>query len=249
MKLLIAGLLLSLFCSLAAATPLTVVAAGDSQTVRYYPYLSAALANCERLANTVRVAAGGMRSTHFDGSAVLTTSADDYVAVVEAADPDVILFMLGVNEAYADGPAVSQFSGFKLHMSGILDRFDAMTNSRGQNPYVLLGTIPPMDPVRNLAYTGYASATGCNDRIEDWYNPWIREAAAARGYALIDLWALINADPANLLGPDGLHFNSAGSLAVAGAFAAAVPEPRLLAAGSLLTAVLTLRHRSRSRGT
>jgi hypothetical protein len=119
-------------------------------------------------------------------------------------------------------------------MTSTLDVFAAMTNSHGVHPRILMTSILPFDLAANQAYWGSGNQLGANDRIRDFYNPWLAAATAGRGLEYVDLWSGIEAIPnwqGTLMAADGLHPNAAGDAWIADRLAAAiaVPEPAMAA--------------------
>lgn len=163
------------------AAPLRVVATGDSQTKNYSPRLAAALAARGITADVSAVASGGATSATYTGQIADPHAsppvAHDFVADALASDPDIVLFMLGVNDAFQN-----RFDQFTADISSVFDRLATATNSRGRRPKVIVATnIPVLD---NPTDAKYAAADAL---LDSQFNPWLKSQALEHGFALLDL--------------------------------------------------------------
>lgn len=241
------------FASIAAADNLRVIATGDSLTCQYYWNMTTAFDQMGvgavvpdpvyGHAGSVNTARGGMASSQYTGQTPWpgTQEQINYSANVLAADPDVIVYMLGINNLFwgtlADNASAGSypstaFNAYKASIGPVFSQFANFTNSRGQHPIVLVGSILPFDMEKSQAYHGTTGNSGALDRIENWYNPWLRDQAEFYGFTYVDMWTAIQQDPdwktKYMASHDGLHLSSQGSQWVATQFAQAVPEPSSL---------------------
>jgi lysophospholipase L1-like esterase len=147
--------------------------------------------------------------------------------------------MLGTNDSHADSVAASEFATYQADLDPVFAQWHSYTNSRGEHPKVIIATVLPFDEAENAAFLGSDWFTGANNRIATWYRPWLISESQKYGFTLVDTWSDIQKDPnwvTDLIGPDGLHPNTAGSTWLANEFAAAaVPEP-----GSMAIALLAM---------
>lgn len=215
--------------------PLQIVTTGDSLTNGYSPYLSTSCGNLGLDVSIVKVANGGLTSSQYVGETLNShdTELRDYAGDVLAADPDVICFMLGTNDVYHNSNAATKFEEYATRISGVFTRFQAAVNTSGEHPRVIVSTIIP------ITLEGKEAA---NQRIDEWYNPWLASAADAFGFTLLDVNSRIQQLPDwTSLYSDGVHLHAngdAGCIWMADEFAAviAAPEPGIL---GLLTAGFT----------
>jgi lysophospholipase L1-like esterase len=230
-------LVLLVACQVCVAEPLRVTAAGDSLTVSYGSYLPDALDAAGVDAQTTVAAAGGLRARDFAGLTTRKASAPhDYVADVLASDPDVIILLIGINDAYMDSNPTERFNAYTAAADGILDEFTSFTNGRGQHPNVILSNLlPTTDP----------APTGLNPRIDTLYNPWLEQEAAARGLTFIDANTLIVEESGGQspYHPDGLHLTGDGYSWLADTYASLVPEPSGMLAVAALAGLVLRRRR------
>jgi lysophospholipase L1-like esterase len=172
-----------------------------------------------------------------------------------ASDPDVVFFMLGVNDAggYAAngndwGKPYRQY--FAEQLDSMLDRLADTVNGRGRAPKVFVGTISPLrvpSAPGNWWGQSYTQAQ-IDERAAaaaqiDAINAVISAQAADHGFVLVDINAAIKAAGANWeqYYTDGVHPNFAGRELMRDAFLDAyeanpLPEPAtmaLLAAGAV----------------
>jgi lysophospholipase L1-like esterase len=234
-------------CGIVEGASVEVVATGDSLTCMYWSSLPHAFniagvaAEVPNPASSIGTARGGLDSSAFAGkTAYPNESPINYGAKVLAADPDVILFMLGINDLNWDSGVEDRFIAYKANLGPEFDSFANFTNSRGQHPKVIIGSILPYDVERNEAYwtkkTGspnYVHRYPVIDTIALW-DGWLQQQSQQHGFQYLDNFSSIQQVPdwkSTLFGEDGLHLSDQGSQWVATQFAdaAAVPEPSSLA--------------------
>jgi lysophospholipase L1-like esterase len=117
-----------------------------------------------------------------------------------AADPDVIFYMLGVNDSFswAANPSygsVTYREAFALELTRTFDTLSTFVNSAGQHPLVFIGTgVPLRVPSEPGTYYGdvYAQADidfrqAGADALRDGINPLLRQRAADYGFHLVDV--------------------------------------------------------------
>jgi len=185
------------------AAALGVVATGDSLTVGYAPErLQRAFDVAGVSAEVGTVATSGCNSARYVGEKrdPFTVTYRDYAAEVLDLDPDVIIFMLGTNDALSSIPAA--FGQYTERITGVFDRFDAAVNSRGIHPVVFVSTLLPI-----LSDDPQSSAYAAGQLIDGLYNPWLHQQAGNYGFELIDINARIQTvdDWQDLYSPDGIH--------------------------------------------
>jgi lysophospholipase L1-like esterase len=228
---------LSLASTLFAATK--VVSTGDSLTCMVSSDMPAALAAVGdfEYPNPVLgnggsdTALGGITSRQWIGSEPTNGQYIDFRANSIAARPDVVLVMVGMNDAFGDyGPYWNQWSldTYKNNIDAGLQSLAAASID------VVLATITPVNEDVAAAFRGSAN-THPNQRI-DQYNAWLKDEADLRGCVFLDTNAAMRQVPnwdTTLIGPDGLHYSAAGEVFMAKLFANAaepltVPEPSAL---------------------
>ena len=201
----------------------TVVATGDSLTCLYWSSLPQAFNNVGMTAavpdpnvadpGSISTACGGLNSSGFIGQTVsVGTSPINYVANVKAADPDVILYMLGINDLGWDSNVDARFTAYKANIGPAFDELASFTNSQGQHPKVVIGSILPFDVAKNEAYwTQYYGMPFVRQfdvlsTIGSW-DAWLKQEANQHGFTYLDNFSLIQQVPDwqdTLLGVDGL---------------------------------------------
>lgn len=253
------------FYGMACGAPIQVIASGDSLTCMYWSSLPVAFNNLGVSATipdpnysdpgSICTSRGGMNSSLYTGqsAAYPNESPINYSANVLAADPNAILFMLGINDMGWGDDVDARFNSYKANLSPVFDDFANFTNSQGQHPEVVIGSILPFDVAKNEAYW-YPMVHEYNvfDKIVEW-NTWLQQQAAQHGFVYLDNFSAIQQVPdwtTTLLGDDGLHFTIQGEQWVASQFANAtlVPEPSTIAllsisAFGLLTWAWQRKHR------
>ena len=192
----------------ARADALRVVATGDSNTNGYAPSRLQAAFNAEGPAAAVFcVASGGCASDRYVGEALDpdTGTFRDFAAEVVALDPDVIIFMLGTNDAHRSEPG--WFLDYMRRISDVFDTFGAAVNSRGRSPLVIVSAVLPV-----LYGQDDATARIANTLIDYCYNPWLARQARDRGFIFVDVntairrldnWQDLYSDNVHLSGVDG----------------------------------------------
>ncbi len=157
-----------------------VITTGDSITTGYSPRLGASFNDISMNISVVGVASGGLNSSQYIGETRnwYNSQLRDYTSDVITADPDAIFFMLGTNDVYPDSNATQRFEDYKTRLSGVFERFKTATNTSGAHPLVIVSTVIP------ILIEGKDAA---NQRIDDWYNPWLKSSANEYGFELLDL--------------------------------------------------------------
>lgn len=257
------ALAVSVCASPVLADTVRVAATGDSQTNGYAPRLSAALDQIGTGNSVTKIASGGATAAVYTGQTVdLNASppqAHNFAQEALASDPDVIVFMLGTNDALRDG-----VDAYKTSIAQVFDEFSAARNSRGRRPAVVIATeVPILDKPDDARYAA-AEALMVND-----LNPWLRSEALKHGFTFLNLHRLIQREPDwqswysdDAVNPGYVHLWAtvdgqrpgytwmANTIALginrALAEAAAVPEPST-AALALIAAGLAVVARRRSR--
>ncbi|MCC6124612.1 MAG: SGNH/GDSL hydrolase family protein [Pirellulales bacterium] len=197
----ISCVILSFVFNTVSCFAITVVSTGDSITGQYSEFMPSSLAsfgNNYVYPNPIYgtggsdTARGGMASWNYTGLLPFPNDiARDYSQNVVNANPDVILFMLGTNDSSVDTGTDYRFMRFKEIISPCFDKFDT-TGSQ-----LIISSILPT-----------VSLTGMNERIMNWYNPWLKSQAALYNAVYLDTWSSIQKVPnwsTTLMGPDGLH--------------------------------------------
>ncbi len=228
-----------------------VVAIGDSITTGYSPTRLQNKFNGSGFdANVFTVASGGCDSNRYTGKMLdpSTNTLRNYADEVLALDPDVIIFLLGTNDAidYKDDP--NAFFGYSQNMSSVFDKFGTAKNSHGESPLIIISSLLPV-----LSDDTESAAHIANKQINDSFNPWLIQQTQNRGFLLKDMNTLIQQqgnwqDYYN----DGIHLwanDAAGYEWMAEEFRdtviSAVPEPATITFFS--TACIFLLHRKRRR--
>ncbi len=228
-----------LLSSTATAASLNIVATGDSITFSYFLYFPQQFAGTPLAQNNSlafqEAAAGGLNSTSYVGTINGVPTSHNYAQEVIDDQPDVVLFMLGTNDACDDTIADASFATYKEIIQQV---FASWKNV----PKVIVSTILPMvGPQWNNA----------NQRINDWYNPFLIEQAQKYGFTILDNHNLIQEQPdwQSLFWIDGVHpyginHDDSGSKWLAGSFRDAVvsgvPEPNVLIYLSALAVSLSI---------
>jgi lysophospholipase L1-like esterase len=233
-----------LVSSAATGASLEIVATGDSITWSYYLYFPQQFAGTALAQNTTldfkEVAAGGLNASSYSGVIGGVPTSHSYAQEVVDLHPDVILFLLGANDACDDQLAEANFATYKQIIPQVFELWKDV-------PQVIVSTILPM--------VG-SQWNNANQRISDWYNPFLVEQARKYGFTIWDNHDLIQQqnDWQSFFWIDGLHpygitHDDSGSKWLAGSFRDAVvstvPEPGMLAYLWVLGACLGVwvRHR------
>ena len=223
-----------------ASAEFKIVATGDSLTNGYSPVrLTDALAENEIPNETVTVASGGCNSARYVGRTIdpHVGKYRDFAAETLTHDPDVIIFLLGTNDAYrmanyvisGDAAGLADaFDTYRSDIAGAFDIFDGATNSEGRSSAVIVSTILPIVP-----HESNSRVDEQNLVISALLNPWLKDQAAERGFFLKDMNALIQSqnnwqdfysDSAHLWANDAAGYEWMGR-EFADTVATAIPEP------------------------
>jgi lysophospholipase L1-like esterase len=124
---------------------------------------------------------------------------------VEALKPTVIFVNYGLNESFAGKPGLPEFSKGLDTLLDVLDKTGARIVLITPRPLEKLP--PPLpDPAR------------ANERLADYVRV-LRQAAAKRGYRVVDLFDEFKPDPKHLLTDNEVHLTSDGYREAAKVFA------------------------------
>jgi len=184
----------------AAATPVVVLAAGDSITAASYPRHLQELFDQARLPARV-VNAGVKGHTSGEYLAHLRSS-----RLLPRTNPDIVLLQLGTNDVRIDGDH-TETPRFYRQMTEILDAMLGHQNPGGRRPVVFLSTIPPVV----VAIPRFFDAAS-RRRVVEEINPAIRRLAQERGLPVVDTYELFVRHPEWL--PE-IHPNENGYRAMA----------------------------------
>ncbi|QDU71369.1 SGNH/GDSL hydrolase family protein [Mucisphaera calidilacus] len=239
-------LLFSLCTSSVNADAVRVIAAGDSITDGY-AYQRMRL---QRALDTVSIDCTAMHAAYSGRKAQDFINEGGINATLDK-DPDVILLMLGTNDALRASFSApdTYFDDYTLAMSSIFEAVHAFTNTRGESPeIILLNLIPVID---KPALPGSVNIDFANQAIEA-FNTWLEQQAQQHGYSLFDTYTLITSQPDwQDMYNDGIHLwgdDERGYDLMADQLAQQVetvmlPEP--IAASSLMILLATTRLRQR----
>lgn len=170
----------------------------------------------------------------------------NFATAVTDKNPDVIVFMLGINDALKvstveyPNRALGQFQAFTRGVEDAFNQFDTSTASR----VIVLSLLPIDETVVSKRFT--ADGPDTNLRIVNDYNPWLVQEVDNRNafapdlpsYEYVDLFSQF---PIGLLDSDGLHLSDGemgGQQWLANAVlgnVTAVPEPSSFVALLLLS--------------
>jgi len=224
--------------------PTHVVATGDSHTVRYTRHGRFASALAERSTfwrpyTSDSFAVPGTDAAEYGGlvpNPQVTDELVDYTAETLALDPDIVVWMLGTNDAFLGDQG---FAAYQSLVPGFWRRYQAAGVT------LIVGNPPPVLPLDDRL-------AAVERRLVEDYQPQLFGMAEDFDLPVVDLRQLITAQPdwQSLYAADGYHLTDAGYTLVAGWFAdevvrqtnirrlrpVAVPEPPalLLCAGALL---------------
>ena len=179
-----------LSCVTALGNTTRVVATGDSITGGYSPvFLQQSLDESGFDAEVFNVASGGCNADRYVGNTIdpRTLTFVDYGQEVISLDPDVIIFMLGTNDASQcinNPQSVDPYKALLGGAGGVFDQFQTAVNSRGIRSKVILSTLIPV--IEDSDHT-----IAMNDIIENTFNPWLIEQGIKYGFELVDSHALI----------------------------------------------------------
>lgn len=228
-----------------------VIATGDSLTGQYWFYLPQAFTGIGHDATvpdpdhadvgSINTSYSGLNSIAYTGKTTYEPGGQpiDYGANVMAANPDVICFMLGINDLGWGSDVSSRFEVYKANLGPVFDEFAKFKNSKGQTPKVIIGSILPFDVEKNNAYwtttLGYPMERQFDVTAElTQWNAWLQQEALQHNLTYLDNFTEIQQVPdwkTTLMAPhDGLHLSPQGSSWIASQFAnaAVVPEPSTL---------------------
>ncbi len=205
----------------ASAESIKIISTGDSITNGYAPYLPSAAADTGLSYEFINIATGGLMAPQYNGITQNGHNAGlrNYALEVINEQPDYIFFMLGTNDCYSDIQYEEKFLAYKENMPEIFDVFDTASG----NPQIYISTIIP------IIQDGRLSA---NNRINDWYNPWIQETVTEYGFNLVDMNATIQqVNNWQSMYIDGVHLTVDGRIWMAEQWIDAAhpnPEPTTL---------------------
>ena len=175
------------------ASTMVVVATGDSLTNGYNynqenppTIIELDFIDSGTDASVVKLSTGGLRSTQYVGLEINPHNEDYryYDDEVLAEDPDVILFMLGTNDAFQSDTYF--YDEYQQYIGGVFDKFKAHLNSRGNHAKVVVAVPTPI-----LSDSPGDTYDLANQRLDTLYAPWLRTTAPAYGFHLLDLNLLI----------------------------------------------------------
>ena len=182
----------------AYAGGLRVVTTGDSHTNAYSNRLQAVFNSLGDNAVVSKVASGGCHAERYAGHEIDPTTGTirDYAAEVLALDPDVIVFMLGTNDAFKHVADPAWFGVYVSDVEDVFFTFKHARNRSGNRPIVLVLTPTPV--LDNVPV---------DTAISDLFAPWLVFAAAENGFILLDTNALIQTQPdwQAFYAADGIH--------------------------------------------
>jgi lysophospholipase L1-like esterase len=192
------------FLCASPSSAITIVSTGDSMTVQYSEFAPSALAsfgnnfvypNPVYGAGGSDTARGGMASWNYTGLNPFPNDvARDYSQNVVNAQPDVILFLLSINDA---GPSANAEYHFNSEYKPVIEASFARFKNTGAR--LVISSIFP---------TKYYE--GVNDRIENMYNAWLKSEAVLYGAVYLDTYSSMRQFPNwgdVLLGSDGIHLS------------------------------------------
>jgi hypothetical protein len=229
MKTLLLAAVASLACASSLFAATKVVSSGDSLMCLISSDMPAALAAFGTFDYPTPIlgnggsdtAMGDITSRHWIGSESFGSPEQtvDFRTNCVKAHPDVVLLMIGANDAFGDyGTYWNQWS---------YDRFKANVDMGVQSIQeagipVVLGAITPCNEEVAAAYRGTVN-THPNARF-DQYNAWLQQEADLRGCLFLDTDTMMRSVPnwqTTMLGVDGLNYSAAGSVFMANQFAQA----------------------------
>jgi lysophospholipase L1-like esterase len=226
------AIILSLFsCSQLNAAK--IVSTGDSLTGLYSAYMPADLSVYGMYEYPNPAIGKGGSDTQYGGigSAAFVGLRGDplgngpvnYAANCVAASPDVVLYMLGINDCYNDQDKISGPGNNNYNFNCYKTRIHSVFQTWAAQPFkVVIGSITPVnDPVAAIARG--LDNQHANDRI-DQYNAWLRQEASDFGFLYLDTAEMMELTPNwenVMLGSDGLHYSTYGASWISEKFAQA----------------------------
>lgn len=187
---------------LAAGPPATVVTTGDSLTLGYSLWLQDSFYEVVTSVQVGQAACGGTNSLKYTGQSPDACSGDyrDFAADVLQQDPDVIVFMLGTNDAIQSVPDPNMITRYRQNIAAVFEVFGTAVNSAGRRPIVVVAAPIPIP--------GHPAA---DVLLRDTFNPWLARQAGDRGFAHLDLHAGIQQLPHwQIYYNDGVHLWALG---------------------------------------
>ena len=243
----------SLLASIANAEPVRVITTGDSFTTQFYKNLSPVFQQMNFSAEVVNpefgrlgssdTARGGITASIYSGHAKFENEAHvNYASNVMEANPDVIIYMLGFNDLFwgtsednanSNSNAAVRYQSYTTEIETIFNQFANYKNLNDKHPVVYIGSILPFDLARSSSNLHTNLNSGALERIQHWYNPWLRDQARRNGFNYVDLWSDIQQvdgwQEKYLTPTDGIHLSADGVNWTANQFAQAiVPEPNFM---------------------
>lgn len=182
-----------------------VMCAGDSITAEAYPeYLQEKLTQAGIRIKVVNKGVKGNTSGEY--LKYLKSH-----AVLQEVNPHIVLLQLGTNDVRIDGDH-TRTDQFVNNLNQIIDLIQNYTGPDGQQPRILLATVPPLviDDNHRLVFNQDSQR-----RIVEEINPAIVKIAKSRGLALLDLYQLFQEHPEFL---PGVHPTQEGYKAMAEAW-------------------------------
>ena len=205
---------LSIPAAAMAESVITVTCVGDSNTQGRYPtMLGEALGagwnviDCGRYATTT----------------VTYQEMPQYQAAL-ASNPDIVLIMLGTNDAHPGSWRRTRDGGtpeevFKTNYLRLITSFQALESQ----PKIVMVVPPPVYPDKvKKSEKAQAATQSRNDNLIHSVIPLVREIAAEQNLPLIDLHTIMLPSPE--LSADGVHFHKDGYRTMSQIFATRIRE-------------------------
>jgi lysophospholipase L1-like esterase len=180
--------------------PLIICCAGDSLMRPMPAYFRQLLPSLAPKFILQEWAQGGLNSVTYQG--FFRQQAGRWRRVT----PDIILLQLGTNDVVPVLEGRITIEDFKINMTAIIREFQAYRNASGQNPYILVATIP--------FFSDDPTNQNKNRLVKEAVNPGIREVVEKTGVRLVDNFSILAGKP-ELYDPDGVHPNPGGEAALA----------------------------------
>lgn len=180
--------------------PLIICCAGDSLMRPMPAYFRQLLPSLAPKFILQEWAQGGLNSVTYQG--FYRQQAGPWRRVT----PDIILLQLGTNDVVPVLEGRATIEDFKINMTAIIREFQAYRNAAGQNPYILVATIP--------LFSDDPANQNKNRLVKEAVNPALREVVEKTGVRLVDNFSILEGRP-ELYDPDGVHPNPGGEAALA----------------------------------